>query len=426
MNNTAESKVTDEASRAVMLKEYVSRLSKGDSLEDVRKDFAAHFQSVDEAEIVKAEQALITGGTPIAEVQKLCDVHSALFHGATREEQIGNAEKAVQASVQKADDASAMTPLSMITGHPLSVFTAEDNDIAGRISEMREYAASGADIQDVSEKLKDFRIVTVHYAEKGDLLYPLLTDKYDVSGPEKVMWGVDIEIRDELRVLTVSGSRLPDFTDRLSRLLTRAEEMIYKENNILFPLCIKNFTEEDWMHIYYELQAYDKVLAGERPVWKEAEARRAELKENRRKLMSSSSDEDDMISLGSGHMTPPQIEAVLNTIPMELSFIDENDINRFFNDGTDIKLFKRPDDAVDREVYTCHPPKFAVMARQIINMLKAGTKDSVDIWITKRGEPVFVRYMAVRDKNGEYVGTLECVQKMGFAKEHFKGTAEQA
>jgi predicted RNase H-like HicB family nuclease len=97
--------------RTALLREYVGRLSRGDDLEAVRKDFVAHFESVDAAEIARAEQELIQSGTPVAEVQRLCDVHSALFHGATREEQIANAEKAVQASADAAAK-SAGTALS--------------------------------------------------------------------------------------------------------------------------------------------------------------------------------------------------------------------------------------------------------------------------------------------------------------------------
>lgn len=80
---------------------------------------------------------------------------------------------------------------------------------------------------------------------------------------------------------------------------------------------------------------------------------------------------------------------------------------------------------MDREVFSCHPPKYAAMARQIIHYLRTGAKDSVDVWMNKHGEPVFVRYMAVRDKNGDYIGTLECVQKMGFAREYFAGSIKK-
>jgi DUF438 domain-containing protein len=417
----AHAPADDKEGRTALLRDYVARLSRGDSLEAVKKDFVAHFQSVDAAEIAQAEQELISGGTPISDVQKLCDVHSALFHGATREEKIANAEKAVQASAEGAGRAS----LSQLAGHPVSVFTAENGAISGLIEEIKACAASGSGSKAVMEKLNALRAVTQHYAEKGDLIYPVLKTKYGVAGPADVMWGVDDEIRDELKILAEAGDALPNFSERLDKLLSRAEEMVYKENNILLPICAQNFTEEDWMRIYYELPAYDNLFSGQRPVWRAAEERRGELNA-RRAAENGPVPGGGYIPLNSGHMTPAQIEAVLNTIPMELTFIDEGDTNRFFNAGTEKKLFKRPDEAVDREVYSCHPPKYAAMARQIITELKAGERDSVDVWLNKRGEPVLVRYMAVRDKNGGYVGTLECVQKMDFARKHFEAPAEQS
>ena len=405
----------DKNSRTALLKEYVARLSRGDSLEAVRADFVAHFQSVEAAEIAQAEQELIQGGTPVADVQKLCDVHSALFHGATREEQIANAEKAVQASSENINRAEAEPELSKIDGHPVSVFAAENQVISALINKTRKAAAGNAGMDAVQGKLNELRGITEHYVKKGDLIYPLLKTRYDISGPADVMWGVDDEIRDELKILTEEGSTLPDFKERLGRLLTRAEEMVYKENNILFPLCAENFSEADWMGIYYELSNYDSPLRSQRPLWNAAEEKRAKLESARVKLPAQT--KDNLIPLGGGHMSPSQIEAVLNTIPLELSFIDDKDINRYFNAGK--KLFKRPANAVDREVYSCHPPKFAAMARQVIGDLRSGARDSVDVWMNKDGGPVLVRYMAVRDSSGRFLGTLECVQKMGFAKEHF-------
>ena len=110
---------------------------------------------------------------------------------------------------------------------------------------------------------------------------------------------------------------------------------------------------------------------------------------------------------------------MLNTIPMELTFVDEKNINRYWNDDGSVKLFKRPASALGREVWSCHPPKVEYMVRNVIDMLRSGQRDSVDVWMQKKGEPVLVRYMAVRDREGAYLGTLECVQPMGFARDHF-------
>jgi hydroxylamine reductase len=407
-----------EESRAAMLKGYVGRLSRGDSLDAVRKDFVSHFRSVDAAEIARAEQELIMDGTPVADVQKLCDVHSALFHGATREEQIANAEKAVEASSAKADSMPAAASSAPDPGHPVSVFTAENKVLSALIKGIRDSAASGESRETAPEKLEELRAALAeHYAAKGDLVYPLLKAGYGISGPADVMWGVDDEIRDELKVLAGEGEALPQYGERLEKVLTRAEEMVYKEANILYPLCLRFFTKEDWMRMYDELPAYDYEGFAKRPVWSEAEEMRKEAKSVAAESAVPAAGEEGTIRLGSGHMTPSQVEAVLNTIPMELSFIDDKDKNCFFNAGK--KLFRRPDTAVDREVYSCHPPKFAAMARQVIASLRSGAQDSVDVWMNKRGEPVLVRYMAVRNEKGEYVGTLECVQKMGFAKKHF-------
>ena len=119
-----------------------------------------------------------------------------------------------------------------------------------------------------------------------------------------------------------------------------------------------------------------------------------------------------------GHVTLEQLTALLNTIPVEITFVDENNINRYFNEGP--KLFKRPSMAIDREVFSCHPPKIEPMVRTIIEDFRNGVRDEFPVWAEKQGKTMLIKYMAVRDKNGKYLGTGEFVQEMDFAKEHFQ------
>lgn len=112
--------------RIETLKEYLKRLGNGEPLEAVRKDFVEVFKDVDPAEIMKAEQEMLAEGTPLLEVQKLCDVHAALFHGKTREEQIANAERAVHASVLREERESKTRELAQVKGHPLWLFANEN------------------------------------------------------------------------------------------------------------------------------------------------------------------------------------------------------------------------------------------------------------------------------------------------------------
>ena len=539
--------------RAEALRSLLDRLSEGEDLESVRADFVRDFKDVDPAEIMRAEQGLMESGMPLSKVQKLCDVHSALFHGDTREEKIANAERAVQASlknqggkeeknyINKSLEADA---LIQIPGHPLSTFTKENEalgkylentkarweslveSLSGKAggknkAEKAEGAegvkgAQGAEgaketpdwealMAAFTEELAKLRSFTVHYAKKGDLLYPLLKVKYDISGPSQVMWTVDDEIRDTLgelkreltekskgvRALKNTGEDWDDEEEEYIRskaeiaesilnsfflknylaVRNRMEEMIYKEENILFPMCALQFQKEEWIQIYFDSKDYEACFSVENVCWKEAEengntpekwrsvedagekerekdrkesseehfgdVHNTELPKGAGKMLEdllrrveslegksgsrggeSPSARDGEIIMPGGHLKKNELIAMLNTLPVEITFVDKDNINRFFNEGP--KVFKRPQMAIDREVFSCHPPKVEPMVRMIIENFRDGKEDEVPIWMEKGGKPFLVRYMAVRDKEQNYVGTLEAVTDMTEVKEHFR------
>lgn len=406
-------------SRTEQLKVYLKRLGEGEDLENVRTDFVREFGDVEASEIMQAEQELMKEGTPLSEVQKLCDVHSALFHGATTEEKIANAEKEVEASLLRkkaqeelakrdtfpkkdyTDKNARAAEMERVTGHPLYTLTKENAALADLLAKFKE----GRD----EALIPTIRELSIHYAKKGDLLYPLLKVKYGVSGPSDVMWTVDDEIRDELSALAKENDHGAEWSARLDAVLTRAEEMIYKEQNILFPICAVNFTEEEWYGIYHDEKDYDLCFGVAQEHWEAAENRKG----------SVSFDAESEIVMPGGHMTLEELTALLNTIPLEITFVDADNINRFFNEGP--KVFKRPGMAIDREVFSCHPPKIEPMVRQIIDDFRNNRRDEVPVWMEKGGRTMLVKYMAVRDNSGTYLGTVELVQNMEFAKTFFLG-----
>ena len=413
--------------RTEQLKDYLRRLGEGEELENVRADFVREFGDVEASEIMRAEQELLQEGTPLSDVQRLCDVHSALFHGATREEKIANAEKEVEASlgrekarekmkVEERIKSAQSTPsaqkdytdknlraaqLAEIPGHPLNTLVRENEAFTELLAKFRETRDETL--------LPAIRDLAVHYAKKGDLLYPLLKVEYGVTGPAEVMWTVDDEIRDELGALARETEHDREGNARLDAVLTRAEEMVYKEQNILFPICAVNFTAEDWQGIDRDARDYAVCFGVVPEKWEDAG----------RQPVSQSTAPDGEVVMPGGHLTVEQLTALLNTIPMEISFVDAEDINRFFNEGP--KVFKRPAAAIDREVYSCHPPKIEPMVRQIIDDFRNNRRDAVPVWMEKGGRTMLVKYMAVRDREGNYVGTVELVQDMEFAKTHFLG-----
>lgn len=391
------------------IQEYLKRLGTDEDFEKVRADFAKEFEEVDAADIMQAEQQLLQNGTQLEEVQRLCDVHAALFHGKTKEEQIANAEKQSVAALKEKRQRS-VEAYAGIPGHPIRTFVLENKELEKVIAQCRAAIGTGKIEDELFERLRE---VSVHYAKKGDLLYPHLNVKYKISGPSAVMWTVDDEIRDELASLAKQRTNDSVWTERLQAVLVRMEEMIYKEQNILFPNCALNFTEEEWMQIYRDSKDYVECLGVENEVWNQAEQYLNHMPEDQKRVTK------DEIVLKGGHMTLEQLEAMLNTIPLELTFVDADNVNRYFNEGP--KVFKRPGMAIDREVFSCHPPKIEQMVRKIIEDFRNGTRDQVPVWMNKNGRAMLVTYMAVRDRNQQYIGTVEVVQDMEFAREYFEG-----
>lgn len=340
------------------------------------------------------------------------------------DEKIAKTEAEVQAALEKqqklyqsvpkdkyADKLTASAELADIPGHPVNTYLRENAVLTALIARIREKLASG---EDVGPDLKEMRQLSIHYASKGDLIYPLLDARYDITGPSNALWTEDDEIRDELAALDKIEDHDEEWKTRLEAVMTRAGNMASKEENILFPICAVNFTPEEWKGIYKDSMDYAICFGVEKAIWEEAEAEKAAgtgIYAAEKEVCK------DEIVLPGGHMSLYQLRALLNTIPGEITFVDADNINRFFNEGP--KVFKRPGMAIDREVWTCHPPKIEPMVRAIIDDFRSHRRDEVPVWMEKGGRTMLVRYIAVRDTEGNYVGTLEYVQDMEFAKEHF-------
>ena len=396
-----------DSERVEQLKSFLKRLGTGEELGAVREDFVSQFAHVEASEIMKAEQGLMREGTPLAEVQQLCDLHSALFHGSTIHEQMDAEHAKVEAVLEAQEKSQSVVTLVETVGHPLNRLTEENKALDALIEATKvKVASKTATVDDVNE----VRQVSIHYAKKGDLLYPHLKVAYDISGPSLVMWTVDGDIRDGFGRVARAESIDDAWYEEFDGLLTRAQEMIYKEQNILFPICAENFSTEEWYQIYKDTEQYEEIFGVERVAWAEAESALAA------KAAPTSGDSNTIALIG-GSLTLEQLDAMLNTMPMEITFVDHVDINRYFNDGE--KVFKRPTTAIGRDVFSCHPPKVEPIVRGIIESFRNGERDNVAVWLEKVGRPFYVNYMAVRDQNNNYLGTLELVQDMQFAKEYF-------
>lgn len=375
--------------RQEQLKTIIKQIHNGLPLEEAKIIFKEQFGTVTTEEITSMEHSLIEEGMDISEVQKLCDVHAAVFDGSISD-------------IHKASD------LTDIPGHPANVLKQENSRIQTLLhEEIKPYLGqddktSRLMLQIGLERLSE---INKHYARKENLLFPGL-EKRGVTSIPKVMWGVDNEIRSAIKKLLSALLETNVMVSELSVLfehtITRVEDMITKENNILLPLLVDTLSLYDWILADEGSDDIGYFLEEPKIRWSQSPN-------------SQSIDLDDEpeltgdVTFDAGTLSQTEVNAILNTIPFDMTFIDKDGHVKYFTQGKE-RIFDRPKTILGRHVNMCHPPQSVHIVDAIVNSFKDGSKDHEDFWIDFHNMFVHIRYYAIRDKNNEYLGTLEVTQ----------------
>lgn len=382
--------------RQKILKELISELHSGKSVDEVKERFAKLIEGVSPTEISEMEHSLMMDGMPVAEVQRLCDVHAAVFKGSIEEIH----------RPQKPED---------VPGHPVHTFKLENKKIESLIDKTK------ADIekfrsQDTHENIQNLRNdfeklweIDKHYLRKENLLFPFM-EKYQITAPPKVMWGVDDEIRDAIKDVRAllsdySSVNCEQLADKAEETAVRVKEMIFKEENILFPMVMETLSEDEWFIIEEGSSEIGYSLLENVVKWKP-------VKINVEKKVKSAGEEpsnNGYIKFDAGIMSPDEINAILNTLPLDMTFVDKDGIVKYFTQGKE-RIFARTKAIIGREVKNCHPPASVHIVEKIVEDLSSGKKDNEDFWIKMGDKFVYIRYFAVRNAIGEYLGTIEVTQ----------------
>ena len=259
------------------------------------------------------------------------------------------------------------------------------------------------------EKLQD---IDIHYKKKENLLFPYM-EKYGFTAPPQVMWGVDDEIRNEIKEafnkVSSTNKVNDDLVNEINNVVTRVKEMIFKEENIMLPMLTDNLTEDEWKIISEESSEFGYYLIKVPSKWEPEKEYNDTFKDNE-EIPSGT------ISLPTGKFTVEELTTVLNNLPIDITFVDKNDRVKYFSEAKE-RIFPRARTIIGREVVNCHPPASVHIVEGIVNDFKSGKKDNEDFWINLGGKFILIRYFALRDEKGEYLGTLEVTQNIGPIRE---------
>lgn len=393
------SELLDNARRRKdLLKHMIRQLHAGEAPDQVRTQLIRVLGQVPYNDVVDVEQELIREGLPTEEILRLCDLHSAVLNGAI--------------DLEEAREAPA--------GHPAHTFRMENQALAWEVQELdRMYAelqalppdAAAADITDaIRGRFNNLMDVDKHYLRKEHLLFPFL-EKKGITGPPTVMWGKHDETRTLLKTAVDALHAMPApaavEAAALAQLVLRPAstsiaDMIQKEEQILLPMCLDTLDDGEWYAIAQQSLEYGYCLVDPADGWKPA---------NLPAHAAASAAGAERIQLPSGSMTAAELQAILNTIPFDLTFVDRDDTVRYFTRGRE-RIFSRSRAILGRKVQHCHPPSSVHVVEQILSDFRSGAQDHAAFWITMKGQFLSIEYFALRGEDGAYLGCLEVSQNL--------------
>jgi len=384
-----------KGSKKEVLKEMIKRLHDGADPEEVKEKFKEVLEGVTPAEIAQIEEELVKEGMPREELQRLCEVHLAVFK-------------------EPLEKGKTIAPkghpiYTLMEEHKILLKVAEElKNIAQKIKGEKDFNSIGREIEEIKnieEQLKDSER---HYLREENVIFPYL-EKHGITQPPAIMWNEHDKIREIKKNLyrIIDGYEtmvFQDFTGQFENTVMSLADMLsshfFKENNILFPTALKVITESEWKEVIRQFKEIGYCCFT---------PEHAKVTTEKVETPTVKSEIESKVPFETGTLSKEEIEAIFNTIPVDITFVDKDDTVRYFSQKRD-KIFVRTKAVIGRKVQQCHPQKSLHIVNQILKDFKIVRRDVADFWINLKGKLVYIRYFAVRNKNGDYLGCIEVTQ----------------
>ena len=384
--------------RQQQLKEIVKDLHEGSDIKAVQRRFAQLIRNVSPEEIARMEQALIAEGVPVEQVQKVCDVHVQVFEQALK----------------------GQKKTKVLPGHPVHTYLQENRalrKILRRLRPLLKQVPRGARGREFEEVLEQLKGVEIHYRRKENQLFPYL-EQVEFTGPSKVMWGKHDEIRQQLRMFEDAYSREDwrRFAALAKALLRALRRMIFMEEKILLPTALKKLSERQWAEIRRGEGEIGYAWIEPGNLWDPSVVIAAAAAKDSGKAAAAASpggvsgvEQAAEIPLEVGALSAEQLNLMLKNLPIDITYVDENDRVRYYSQGRE-RIFPRSPAVIGRAVQNCHPPGSVHVVEKILESFKRKEKDTAEFWLSLNDRFLHIRYFALYDQEGAYRGVVEVSQ----------------
>lgn len=298
----------------------------------------------------------------------------------------------------------ALTPA---TGSILEIYTQDNEKALANLKDMREHIKAinkkldSIHIQALTEKLIAFEHFFLHYTVIENVVFPVLETKWKHHQCVKIMWSFHDDIRRNVRklieILETPEIDLQEFNATCGLVFFNVNTIILREEKIIFPMLLETLTNEEFADMLEQTIGIGLPFA---------ELKQPEL--NSKNLTFST---DDKIHLPTGVLTAEQFNLIFNHLPVDITYVDENDTVRFYSNPPH-RIFPRTPAIIGRKVQFCHPPESVHVVERIVQSFRTGEKDLASFWFHMGPKFILINYYAVRNANKEYKGTLEVSQEI--------------
>jgi DUF438 domain-containing protein len=245
------------------------------------------------------------------------------------------------------------------------------------------------------QKIKDYEL---HYIKKENILFPYLEKRFSRHRCLQLMWSFHDDYRRSVKALENILASYPPEKDKLNtelgRLFFVLFPIIFREEQIVFPVALKAVPEKDWMEMLDQSMETGWCYG---------------ISPDYQKLEEVSDEINGLINLDTGFLKPEEIILMFNNLPVDITYVDENDQVRYFS-GTKDRIFPRSKAIIGRKVQYCHPPESVHVVNEIIESFRHGGKKHADFWVQIKGRFIYIRYFALYGEKGEYKGVIEVSQ----------------
>lgn len=384
--------INNREHRKQQTKAIILELHQGKTVQEVKDKFDELVKDLAPAELAAIEQELMNEGLPMEDVKRLCDVHLEVFRTA----------------LEKAPEPE------LVPGHPIHTFKLENRAVEKLVEDTKTLLDTFKkdpkkdNMLQLREKLNLLGDLDKHYSRKENLLFPFL-EKYEITGPSKIMWSHDDEIRALLKEIKKQTSdytpdNIEQIEETLELLLKKAIEMISKEEKVLFLTSLKVLTEDEWYRIKEDSDEIGYCLIEPKNEWRPVNLN---VTENANGIDAQTS--RGYLKFETGVLNPKEINLIFNHLPVDITYVDKEGIVKYFSANKD-RIFVRARSIIGRRVENCHPPASVDIVERLVKDLASGKKDQEDFWLHLGDKYVLIKYIALRDDNNEFLGVVEVSQ----------------